>query len=178
VGDELEEQLEEAEGWMISAIMDVLGTSTTKRMSRISMFGSLIYKLDAARVDSAKIKEGDKAIYINDKYSHFTAVLKKIYGELKSAKSYFKVFDVLVDMRGVDERCYCVYFGASCRVCLKKNIKYDLFDDVVDEGDEKTIAPQEDEGRDDGHGPADGHIQRRGRATLKKNNQATREVQQ
>jgi hypothetical protein len=152
--------------------MDVLGSSTTKRMSRLSMFGSLIYKLESVHVDGIKIKEGDKAIYINDKYSHFTAVLKKIYGEIKSAKSYFKVYDVLVDIRGVDEMCYCVYFGASCRICLKKNVKYDLFDDVVDERDEKTIAPRESEGRDGGHGPANGHIQRRGGATLKKNKQA------
>ena len=124
------------------AILDLLAVDKGNKVNRLSMLGSLIYKLDIVKMEGNKIHEGDKALYINEHYNQFTAIIKKIHGERASNRKFCKVFDVLADVRGRDEECTCIYFGISGKVCLKKNIKYELFDDIFnDEKEENFNAP-------------------------------------
>lgn len=123
---------------MIStAIIDAFAVDKGNKVKRSTLLGSLIYKLDIVKIEGNKLHEGDRALYINERYNQFTAVIKKIHGERKSNRRFCKVFDVLVDARGKEVECICIYFGFCGKVCLKRNVKYELFDDIYNDEIEK-----------------------------------------
>jgi len=142
------------------AILDAFAVERGNKVNRMTMLSSLIYKIDIVKMNGNKLHEGDKALYINERYNQFTAIIKKIIRERQSLRRFCKIFDVLVDVRGKDEECTCIYFGYSGKVCLKKHVKYELFDEMFndDEIKEESIDPSFDEGRSKNHQGKNGDL--------------------
>lgn len=115
------------------AILDIIANGTYKKAERQYMLASLIYKIEPVLITGARLSPGDKTIYINERYKIFAGVVKEIRGEIKSVKDFYKTFDIILDVRGDFIPCYCLYFGHSGKVCVKKGFKYELFDDVVND---------------------------------------------
>ena len=124
--------------------MMTLGTNNG-RIPREHAIASSISKFEITKFSQGKIKEGDKVLFFNEKYKERTGVIEEIFGEVPSAKPYFKVYDVILRIKDVTSRVYCVYFGLFGKICLRKDVDYELFDLIIDD-DELPAATETDAG--------------------------------
>jgi hypothetical protein len=133
------------------------GTSS-KMVPRDLLASSAITKVIDLKYNGDKLKEGDDVLFINRNYKMKRVYILTIIGELKSARPFFKVFDVVVTMKELNIPAYCVYFGIIGKICLRKDVEYKLFDEIIDDDDEKL--PDTFEGKDAAPEPGYTRVQR------------------
>ena len=109
------------------------GVNENARIRKDFALASRISKLYELRYDSTKLKPGDDAILFTKAYKKRLVKILSINDEMPASHEYFKVFDAEVLYKNDAVQVYCVYFGMWGKICLMKDVTYELFEEIIDE---------------------------------------------